>query len=255
VIALRRLAPPVVVAVGGLLAWQWFVTARDIKPFLLPAPTAVWDQIQLQWAGIRSAAWVTGLNALIGLLSGLVLGTVTAVVSSRFRVFEELFAPLAAALNAMPIIALAPILNNAISNTNETPRRILVTIIVFFPVFINVLKGLRQVQPVHAELMRSYAADGWALTSKVRLPAALPFFFTAFRLAASLCVITAVVAEYFGGLQNGLGSRITSNAAQTKTAAAWAYVTAAVALGLLFYFASIAVERVAMPWRARRTAT
>ena len=80
--------------------------------------------------------------------------------------------------------------------------------------------------------MRSYAASEWTVLGKVRVPGALPFFFTGLKLASSLCVIAAIVAEYFGGLQVGLGSRITSAAASTAYGRAWAYVAAACLLGL-----------------------
>ena len=91
--------------------------------------------------------------------------------------------PLAAAVNAMPIIALAPILNNMFSSTSAYPRRLVVTIVVFFPIFVNMLRGLTQVDPVKHELMRSYAASAWTILRKVRVPNALPFFFTGLKLA------------------------------------------------------------------------
>jgi NitT/TauT family transport system permease protein len=246
---LRAVLPAVVVGVSFLVLWELFVVVRDIKPFLLPKPTAVWEQIRNNWDQVWLATKNTGMNALVGLVVGSALGTVMALVSSRFRVLSEMTLPLAAAVNAMPIIALAPMFNNMFSTTSTIPRRLVVTIIVFFPVFVNVLRGLTQVQATHLELMRSYAAPEWAMSRKVRVPNALPFFFTGLRLAASLCVIAAVVAEYFGGLQNGLGSRITSAAANSAYARAWAYVAASCALGLLFYLSALLLEWLAMPWQ------
>jgi NitT/TauT family transport system permease protein len=154
-------------------------------------------------------------------------------------------------LNALPIIALAPILNNMFDSTSSVPRRIVTAIIVFFPVFLNTLRGLREVNPVHQELMDSYAAGSWTFARKVRLPGALPFVFTGLRQASSLAVIAAVVAEYFGGLQDGLGSRITSAAAFTAYPRAWAFVVGACLLGLVFYLTTLIVERLAMPWNTR----
>ncbi len=248
----RLLLPPVVVGVVFLLAWEWFVNARDIKPYLLPAPSLIWDSFVAQWGPIREATVNTGTNALVGLVVGSLLGVVMALVASRFPVFRDMTMPLAAAINAMPIIALAPMFNNLFSSTSAIPRRLVVTIIVFFPVFMNVLKGLTQVEPTHLELMRSYAASDGQVLRRVRVPNALPFLFTGLRLAASLCVIAAVVAEYFGGLQNGLGSRITSAAANSAYGRAWAYVLASCLLGLTFFVAAALLERLAMPWRAKR---
>jgi len=119
--------------------------------------------------------------------------------------------------------------------------------VVFFVVLVNVSKGLRQVQPVHSELMKSYAASGWQIMRKVRVPNAVPYLFTALRISAPLSVIYAYVSEYFGGAQNGLGNRITSNIQTSHIAAGWAYVVGACVLGLTFYLISIAMETVATP--------
>ena len=153
--------------------------------------------------------------------------------------------------DALPIIALAPLLNNMFDSTSSLPRRVVAGIIVFFPVFINTLRGLREVNPIHQELMHTYAASGWTFAVKVRLPGSLPHVFTGLRQASSLAVIAAVVAEYFGGLQTGLGSRITSAAAFTAYPRAWAFVVGACLLGLVFYLTTLLLERLAMPWRTR----
>jgi NitT/TauT family transport system permease protein len=188
---------------------------------------------------------------LIGLVGGSVVAVLAAMLASRWRLLSEVSVPFAAVLNALPIIALAPILNNMFETTSSIPRRIVAGIIVFFPVFINTLRGLREVEPVHRELMHSYAASSWTFARKVRLPGALPFVFTGLRQASSLAVIAAVVAEYFGGLQNGLGSRITSAAAFTAYPRAWAFVVGACLLGLVFYLTTLLLERLAMPWKSR----
>ena len=163
-------------------------------------------------------------------------GVAAAMVASRFRIAGELLTPLAAAVNAMPIIVLAPIFNNMFSSTSAIPRRLIVTIIVFFPIFVNTLRGLRpgrrHQDRADALLRRQRRGRSCA---RCGCPNALPFFFTGLKLAASLGVIAAVVAEYFGGLQNGLGSRITSYAGATTYPRAWAYVAAACVLGLVFY--------------------
>jgi NitT/TauT family transport system permease protein len=252
VLRLAKLLPPIVVGVVFVGGWELFVKARDIKPYLLPAPSLIWREFRRQRDGIWEATLHTGKNALIGLLIGTVAAVVMAMIASRFRVFDDMVTPLAAAVNAMPIVALAPMFNNIFGTTSEIPRRLVVTIVVFFPVFANVLRGLTQVEPTHLELMRSYAAPKREVLRRVRLPNALPFLFTGLKLAASLCVIAAVVAEYFGGLQNGLGSRITSAASNSAYGRAWAYVLASCVLGLVFYVAAVLAERLAMPWRARR---
>ena len=157
--------------------------------------------------------------------------------------------PTAAALSVMPIVALAPALNTMFGTTSTTPRRLVVSVVVFAPVFVNTLRGLRQVQPVHRDLLRAYAATPRQITRTVTIPGALPYLFTGLRIASSTAVIAAIVAEYFGGLQNGLGSRITSAASNSAYARAWAFVLGAILLGLVFYLATLALERAV----ARRT--
>jgi NitT/TauT family transport system permease protein len=250
VTTVRRVGTPVVFGVAFLVAWQLFVDVRKIPRYLLPSPSAIGGQLAENLDDVTSAAMASGTNALVGLAAGAVLAIAAAVLAMRARVIEQLLSPLAAAVSAMPIVALAPVLATMFSATSDLPRRIVVLVVVFFPVFVNTVRGLTRIDPVHAELMRAYAASGWALTRVVRLPQAVPYVFTGLRVASSLAVISAVVAEYFGGLQNGLGSRITSAASNTAYARAWAYVVAAVVLGMLFYLAALAAERAATRGRA-----
>jgi NitT/TauT family transport system permease protein len=247
----RSALPPIVVGVAMLVVWQLTVTLGRIAPFIVPSPTAIWAEMRAQKLNIWNAALASGENALIGLIGGTVVGILAAMLASRWRPLSEVSVPFAAVLNALPIIALAPILNNMFESTSSVPRRLVAGIIVFFPVFLNTLRGLREVDPIHRELMDSYAANGWTFARKVRLPGALPFVFTGLRQASSLAVIAAVVAEYFGGLQNGLGSRITSAASFTAYPRAWAFVVGACVLGLVFYLAVLLLERLAMPWKSR----
>lgn len=247
----RPVLPPLAVGVAAVVAWELTVTLGRIAPFILPAPSAIWHELVVQRGNVWDAALASGANALVGLIAGAAAGILAALLASRFRSLSEVSVPFAAVLNALPIIALAPILNNMFESTSSVPRRLVTAIIVFFPVFLNTLRGLREVNPVHRELMTSYAASGWTFARTVRLPGALPFVFTGLRQASSLAVIAAVVAEYFGGLQTGLGSRITSAAAFTAYPRAWAYVAGACLLGLVFYLTTLVVERLAMPWKSR----
>lgn len=249
----RGLLPPLIVGIAGLALWELVVNVGRVAPYILPAPSAIWEQFWLNREVIWQVGRASGANAFVGLVVGAVVGILAAMAASRFRLLGEVSVPVAAGLNALPIIALAPILNNMFESTSSIPRRMVVAIVVFFPVFINTLRGLREVNPTHRELMDSYAAGGWTFTRLVRLPGALPFVFTGLRQASSLAVIAAVVAEYFGGLQDGLGSRITSAAANTAYPRAWAFVVGACVLGLVFYVVALGLERLVTPWRASRT--
>ncbi|HEY8912497.1 ABC transporter permease [Lacisediminihabitans sp.] len=244
-VLVRRVLPPVLFGVLALIAWQLVVQLAGIQPYLLPSPLAIWAQVQLIGPLFVPATVATGTNALVGLVIGAVVAILFALLASRIPVVDELIAPLVAAVAVVPIVALAPILGSMFGATSETPRRVIVAIVVFVPVFINTVRGLRQVKPVHRDLMRAYAASNWQISRTVTIPGALPYVFTGLNIASSLAVISAIVAEYFGGLQNGLGSRITSAAANSAYPRAWAYVFAAVLLGVVFYGVTLILERLA----------
>jgi NitT/TauT family transport system permease protein len=239
--------PPAVFGVGFVGLWEGAVKAFDLKPYFLPPPSAIWQQFRENARLIWDATSVSGGNALVGLLVGTVLGVLLAFVLGRSRLLNELVTPLAVALNAVPIFVLVAVFNNMFSITSEVPRRLMVSLVVNFIVLVNVARGLTEVDRTQLELMRSYAASDLTILRKLRVPNAVPYLFTALRIAAPAAVITAFVSEYFGGSQNGLGSRIVGNIAISANAAAWAYVFGAILLGLAFYLAAVAVEAVATP--------
>lgn len=251
---LRRLAasvlPPVAFGVLAVAAWQVGVRAAHVRSFVLPAPSDIWSAVSAAPGRIADAAWHSGLNAFVGLLVGVVAGVLLAALAARLPVLGGAISPLVAALAAMPIVALAPLLNTMYSPLSTLPRREVVAVSAFVPVFVNVLRGLSRLAPVHRELMHSYAASGTAVLRTIRIPGALPYFFTGLRLASSLAVITSVVSEYFGGLKDGLGSRITDSVGSSDYPAAWASVLGAVLLGLLFFVVSLVLERAVLGRRS-----
>ena len=241
----RRVWPPVAFGVGFLVLWEVVVKAFDLKPFVLPAPSAIWSAFTDRFGDVVEKSLLTGTNALVGLLLGVVFGVAMSFVMMRFRILDQIVTPLAVALNAIPIVVIVPVLNNMLfGTTSQVPRRLMVTLIVFFVVLVNVSKGLRQVSHTHLELMRSYAASPTEILRKVRIPNALPYLFTALKISAPLAVITAFVSEYFGGPQNGLANAVTNSLNGSKDVT-WAYVIGASTLGLTFYMVSVAVESAA----------
>ena len=252
----RRLEPiaaPLVAGVAILVVWESLLQVIDPDGFVLPPPTEIvgslFDEFSLIWDGART----TGFIIITGLIAGLVVGVVAALLVTQFRLANEIITPLAVALNAVPIIALAPIFNAWFGSLGPRSNQLIVVVLVFFPVFINTAKGLTDVEPNQVELLESYAAGRWRITREVRIPNALPYFFTAAKLATSLAVIAAIVAEYFGGRQDALGPIITQNAGLTRYSEAWAAVLAGTAIGAALYIVIVIAERVATPWhRAAR---
>jgi NitT/TauT family transport system permease protein len=236
---------PVILGLLVLALWQLAVIGFDIKPYVLPSPTAIGEQFVRAAGTVWSGTRVTGTNALVGLVLGSALGILAAVVSALARVFDELTVPIVTAMSVVPIVALAPVLYSMFGAGAETGRQLIAALAVFIPVYVNTLRGLRQVRPVHRDLMRAYAATSWQATRTVTLPGALPFVFTGLRIASSLAVISALIAEYFGGPVDGLGKSITSAASYSNYALAYAFVLGSIVLGLVFYCVTLAMEKLA----------
>ncbi len=255
---LQRVPPAVVVGIVFFGTWEIFMRILKLKEFLLPKPSSIVKEVVNQWSGaegtlstapLKTAGWNTGYIAVTGLILGLVLGVTLALTVTRFRRIGGTLTPFAVAVNATPIIALAPIFNNWFGITGNFSNQAIVMVVVFFPVFINTAKGLTDVHPDQLELMRSYGSSDFTILRRVRIPNAIPFFLTSLRLAAPLCVIAAIVAEYFGGPQDRLGPVITQNASFTRYDSAWAAIVVASAIGLSLFGLALLVERFAMPWK------
>lgn len=248
---LAAVAPPVVLGLVFLALWQLWVVVANVKPFVIPRPTAIATAFFADFDLVRRASFVTGANALVGLVAGAVAGFVVAAATNRFRLVSDLIEPLAVTVAAIPAVVIVGVLNNMYALDSQIGRRIMVTIAVFFVVFVQVSKGLRQNDATQVELMRSYAATPRQVLAKVRLPNSLPYFFTAIRTAAPLAVIIALVSEYFGGTQDGLGSKISSTLNGSNKALGFAYVLGGTVVGLLFFAGSDLLERYVVPWRRR----
>lgn len=256
---LRSAWPPIVFGVGFLVLWELSVRVFGIEEFLLPRPSSIASALREEWAGeigggrittLREAGWETGKVAVLGLVMGVLVGVALALFTTRFRLLRESFTPLAVVANATPIVALAPIFNAWFGITGIASNVAVVVVVVFFPVFINVARGLTEVHPNQLELMRSYAAPPSTILRKVRVPNALPFFAASLRLAAPLSVIAAIVAEYFGGPTNRLGPVITQNASFARYDNAWAAIAVASAIGLVLFAVALGIERLLVPGRA-----
>jgi NitT/TauT family transport system permease protein len=160
-----------------LVAWEVLVYASGVQGFVLPAPSAIWAALVENWTegyAIFPAARVTLYEALGGLVIGTVLGVSTAFIVSRFPASRDTVLPLAIAINAIPIIAFAPLANNWFGILSPISKMAIAATLVYFPVMINTLRGLTQVEPAAHELMRSYAAAPSMVTREVRIPNASP---------------------------------------------------------------------------------
>jgi NitT/TauT family transport system permease protein len=246
--------PAIAVFLGGIVLWEVVVRALDLRAFILPRPSAIVAALVDNWSGSRFAllpSWqATVLEAVGGLIIGVTAGVVVAFAASRWVTARNTLLPIAIAANAIPIIAFAPLMNNWFGALSPLSKMMMAAALVFFPVMANVTRGLVAVEPAALELMRSYAASDWTVLRKVRLPNALPFFFTALKVATTLSLIGAIVGEYFGGSSLVIGRIIVQSASALRFDVTWAAILLAAATGIVFYLAVVGLERLIMPWHA-----
>lgn len=237
-----KILAPVVVGFALLGIWQLVVTL-GVTPNSVPSPLSVVDAFRVNQSIVLDDVLITGGNALVGLVGGAVLAIVLAGLAARFSPIDGMSAPVVSVLAVVPIVALAPILNSMYGAGEQTARQLIAGIAAFVPVFVTTLRGLRQTLPVQRDLFRASAATGVQTFVKLTLRTALPYMLTGLRIASSLAVISALVAEYFGGPVDGIGSSIGSYAKSGSHALAWAYIGGGIVVGLLFFLVTGALER------------
>lgn len=247
---LKPYLPAIVLFAAVLLLWEAAVRLFEIQQFLLPAPSVIWAAFRNNLDRLIFIGWFTTKEALGGFVIGCGLGILVAFATARWSTASQTLMPFAIAANSVPIIAFAPIVNNWFGVDSPLSKMVIVAIIVFFPMMINTVRGLTLVDPAALELMRSYAASELEILFKLRVPNALPYMFNAFKVAATLSMIGAVVSEYFGGNRSALGIFITQEAAQFRFANAWAAIIIACIVGITFYLIVLLVERAAIPWHS-----
>ena len=254
---LRYYLPTIAVAVAVIASWEILVLVFDIQQFLLPKPSAIFAEYMFQvrlWLTpgesslLFEAAGATFWEAIGGFVIGCGSGILVALVTSRWTIVSEATMPFAIAANSVPIIAFAPIMNNWFGITNPASKMAIVAIIVFFPTMINTVRGLTLVEASQLELMHAYASKPAHIMFKLRIPNALPYIFSALRIASALSLIGAVVAEFFGGPRATLGVYITQEASAFDFAKAWTAIVMASLIGITFYLVVLLLERRLMPW-------
>ena len=252
--AVREYLPAVVIAVAGLLLWEGVVRSLQLRAFILPAPSAILTALIDNWDDVRFPLWESARQTIIeavgGFIIGVSAGVAVAFMASRWAGMRAVMLPLAVAAGAIPIIAFAPLFNAWFGLLNPLSKMMMAAVLSFFPVMANVTRGLSGVDPSSLELMRSYAATEGEILRKVRVPNSLPYFFTALKLASTLSLIGAIVAEYFGGSGSVLGRMIVQSASALRFDITWAAVSLAAVAGIAFYAIIALVERMVIPWHS-----
>jgi NitT/TauT family transport system permease protein len=240
--------PAIAVFVLVIAAWEGGIALFHVQQFLLPRPSDIVRTFFSDRHTLWPAGWYTFKEALGGFAIGSGLGIVAATFVSRFKTLGTAFMPVAIAANAVPIIAFAPIFDVWFNPLSPASKMAIAAVLCFLPVMVNTLRGLQSASPRQIELMRSYAASDLEIWRRVRIPTALPYLFTALKVASVLAMIGAIVGEYCGGAFTALGVLINSDAQIFHFVEAWAGILLASLLGLALYGAVVLAERVLVRW-------
>ena len=242
------LAAPIVFGLTIIGIWECVVRGLEISPVLLPPPT----MIATAFAASTHILWEDFVQTAIkGALSGYVFGCgaafLTAIAVDRSPFLKAGLLPVGNFVAALPIIGMAPILVMWFGFDWQSKAAVVV-VMVFFPMLVNTVQGLQEADAMQRDLMRTYAAGKWTALFKLRLPAAMPFVFNGLKIATTLALIGAIVAEFFGSPVKGMGFRISTSVGQLAMDLVWAEIVVAALAGSGFYGAVALIERAVTFW-------
>ena len=242
-----RLLAPALLGLAILYLWEIGAVGWGVPRVLLPAPHAVAQALVARWPVLWVDFQQTAMAVGAGYLAGSGAGLATALLADRYGLLKRGLLPLAGLAGAAPIVGIAPIMVMWFGFDWESKAAV-AAIVTFFPMLVNALAGLAATDPMHRDLMRTYAASHTHTLLKLRGPGALPFVFNALKINSTLALISAIVAEFFGSPIVGLGFRISAEVARMNVDVVWAAITLAALAGSLFYGAVALAERALTFW-------
>jgi len=233
----------------AIIAWELITQVTGLPAFILPSPTQVMDRFLRAMAdgSLMRHSLVTLQEVVLGLLSGAFVATATGYLIAKSRFLEKLLSPYLVASQAIPIVAIAPLLVIWFG-PGMFSKVLICALIVFFPVLVNTVVGVRAVPKALHDLMGSLHATRWQTLMSLEVPSALPVFLGGLRIGATLSVIGAVVGEFVGA-DRGLGFLINVGRGQYDTALVFVAIFALVTLALALYGMVAFVERRLLAWQ------
>ncbi|MCP5280059.1 MAG: ABC transporter permease [Rhodoferax sp.] len=242
----RRLLPAIGVATL-LFAWWAIVVGLGVKPFIAPSPFLVLETLYAKRAVLLDNLLPTAMEAAGGFLLGNLVAIVIATIFVHNKTLHDIFFPVALMLNAIPIVAKAPVLVLIMGNGVE-PKIAIAALVCFFPSLVNMVRGLDAANPQAMELMRVLSASKTEVFFKLRLYSSLPYLFSALRISASLAVIGAVVGEWIGAT-TGIGALIIQATYNFDSALLYSAIVMSALLTGAFYLAVALLERTVVRWQ------
>jgi NitT/TauT family transport system permease protein len=246
---LRAVIPPIVGVGGFLLLWQLLVTVLDVPQFELPAPSAILRHIASDLSFYFRNARVTFWEAFLGFCLGLAGALIAATVMAHSRFIEQAVTPLAVLVQVTPLIAYAPALVIWLG-FGLKPILVGTALVCFVPFLFNAVVGFRSIDPATHELLRSVDATKREIFFRLRVPHALPFLFSAARIAVGLALIGAVLTEFFAGVRSGLGYAIKQAQSYNLALQLWGSIFVLAFMGGAAIVLIGALERVALRWHS-----
>ena len=238
-----RIAVPLIFGATILLVWELVVRGLGVPVVILPPPS----QIAATFAGNTGLLWADFVQTILkGAMSGYVIGALlavaVAVLVDRYDFLRRGLLPVGNFMAALPIVGTAPILVMWFGFDWQSKAAVVV-VMVFFPMLVNIVAGLADTSAMQRDLMHTYSASYWQTLWKLRLPAALPFVFNGLKISATLALIGAIVAEFFGSPTTGLGFRINASLGQLALDMVWAVIVVAALAGSALYGLLTFLER------------
>lgn len=242
---------PVLFGLAVLLVWETggLHTLLKLKPFQLPIPSAIASTLGANWQKALTDCGITVSGALIGLMIGSFIGFTIASIAALMPKWGYGGMVIIAAFNAIPIVALSPIMNLWFK-TGMGQKIGVVTVVCMAAMAINAYHGLTRLKPYSLDLMHSVAASKWVIFCKLRLPNCLPNVLTATKINIAASIIAAIISEYFAKSTSGLGFGIKDHLRKAEMAMGWSYIVVASAAGVLLYLIILWVERNTIKWHA-----
>ncbi|RKF14645.1 ABC transporter permease [Roseovarius spongiae] len=243
-----RFIVPVIFGVTLIVVWECAVRGLGVSKVLLPAPSDIGHAL----ARSTAILWMDFVQTVIkGAMSGYILGcgsaVAVAIAVDRFDFLKRGLLPVGNFVAALPIIGMAPIMVMWFDFGWESKAAVVV-VMVFFPMLVNTVQGLQDTGAMQRDLMRTYGASYWQTLLKLRLPAAMPFIFNGLKIASTLALIGAIVAEFFGSPVKGMGFRISTSVGQLAMDLVWAEIVVAAIAGSAFYGGVALVEKAMTFW-------
>ncbi len=247
----RRRLLPIAALVVLLVIWEISVIAFGIRPFIAPAPSAVFKVLVSRFDILMVNLLPTAIEAISGFLIGNLAAIAIATAFAYKDTLEEAFFPIAVMVNTIPVVAKAPILVLLLGNGME-PKIAIAAIICFFPTLVNMTRGLRDVNPQQLELMHVLSASPREVFQKVRLKNSLPYLFSALKIAASTAVIGAIVGEWIGSTQ-GIGALIIQATYNFDSPLLYATIVVGSVFSATFFGVISWAESRVLTWNVART--